>query len=241
MGDNNKEEEYSHNIDQRVSYKTDDPVFQIHSNNIDIRANHIYLFGEDSYVTDSNEGQEPGVEWTMANTFIRNLNILMRKSDKPILVHMKTCGGLWEEGMAIYDAIKACPNKITILSYTHARSMSSLIFLAADKKVMMPHSRFMFHEGTMGYEGTVKQFRTEAEELEKVGHEMMKIYIDAMKEQGKLKKKGKKKIEEWLIKQMDKKEEVYFDAKQAVEYGFADEVFGGKGIYDWKELLNFDD
>ena len=235
------DEEFSHNIDRFFKYLTDDPIGLIHENNLDMRANHIYLFGEEGYVTDSNDGSEPGVEWTMANRFIRNLNILMRKSDKPILVHMKTCGGVWEEGMAIYDAIKACPNKITILSYTHARSMSSLIFLAADKKVMMPHSKFMFHEGTMGYEGTVKQFRTEAEELEKVGNEMMVIYIDAMKEQGKLKRLSKKKIEEWLKNMMDKKEEVYLDARQAVQYGFADYVFGGNGIYDWKELLNFKD
>lgn len=233
--------DYSHNIDKRIIYKTDDPVLQIHDNNIDIRANHIYLFGEDSYVLSDGSGEEPGVEWTMANRFIRNLNILMRKSDDPILVHLKTCGGVWEEGMAIYDAIKACPNKITILSYTHARSMSSLIFLAADKRVMMPHSKFMFHEGTMSMSGTVKQYRTEGEELDKAGDDMLKIYIDAMKDNGKMKKWSKERIKEWLISMMDKKEEVYLDAKQAVQYGFADEVFGADGIYDWKKLLEYQD
>lgn len=236
-----EENEYSHNIDKRIIYKTDDPVFQIHENNVDIRANHIYLFGEDSYVLSGDSEAEPGVEWTMANRFIRNLNILMRKSDKPILVHLKTCGGIWEEGMAIYDAIKACPNKITILNYTHARSMSSLIFLAADKKIMMPHSKFMFHEGTMDQSGTCKQYRTEGEELDKAGAQMMKIYIDAMKEQGKMKRVGRPKILEWLTERMDKKEEVYLDAKQAVEYGFADYVFGGDGKYDWQKLLEYKD
>ncbi len=235
------EEEFSHNIDRFFKYMTDDPIGLIHDNNIDIRANHIYLFSSDEYVLPDNDGAEPGVEWTMANQFIRNLNILMRKSGKPILVHMKTCGGVWEEGMAIYDAIIACPNKITILSYTHARSMSSLIFLAADKKVMMPHSRFMFHEGTMRYDGTVKQYRTESEELNKAGDQMLKIYIDSMKEQGKLKRWGRDKIKAWLIERMDKKEEVYLNAKEAVTYGFADEIFGGNGIYDWKKLLTFED
>lgn len=236
--DNN---EYSHNIDKKVKYHTDDPVYQIHEQNVDIRANHIYLFGEENYVTDSNEGTEPGVEWTMANKLIKNLNILMRKTDEPILIHLKTCGGIWEEGMAIYDAIKACPNKITILNYTHARSMSSLIFLAADKRVMMPNSKFMFHEGTMAIDGTVKQYRTEGEELEKDGNNMLKIYIDAMKEQGKMKKWSRKRIKEWLIERMNKKEEVYFNAKQTVEYGFADEVFGINGIYNWKKLLEYKD
>lgn len=251
--DKHDEDEFSHNIDRFFKYMTDDPIGLIHEHNIDIRANHIYLLGEERYVTNEGgkrrsmsrglkrSGEEPGVEFAMANRFIRNLNILMRKSDKPILVHMKTCGGMWEEGMAIYDAIKACPNKITILSYTHAESMSSLIFLAADKKVMMPHSKFMFHEGTMDQSGTVKQYRTEGEELEKAGEDMLRIYIDAMKEKGKMKRWSRDRIKEWLVEMMNKKEEVYFDAKQAVDHGFADEIFGGNGKYDWKELINFDD
>lgn len=235
------EDEFSHNIDRFFKYMTDDPIGLIHDKNIDIRANHIYLFGEEGYVLESGEGEEPGVEWTMANRLIRNLNILMRKSDKPILIHMKTCGGFWSEGMAIYDAIKACPNKITILNYTHARSMSSLIFQAADKRVMFPHSNFMFHEGTMSANGTVKQYRTEGEQLELIGDQMIKIYIDAMKEKGKMKRWSRDRIKEWLEDRMNKKEEVYLTAKQAVEHGFADEVFGGDGKYDWKKLLIFDD
>lgn len=210
-------------------------VEQIHDNGIDLTSNQIYLFGEAAY-TDVHEGDEPGVEYTMANRFIKNLNILMRKSDEPILIHMKTCGGDWKEGMAIYDAIKACPNKVTILNYTHARSMSSLIFLAADKRVMMPHSTFMFHDGTMAVDGTVKQFYTEYEQTKIAEEQMLQIYIDTMKVQGKLKDEKPEKIKKWLRDQMDKKEDVYFSAQQAVDYGFADEIFGSSGVYDWSSL-----
>jgi ATP-dependent protease ClpP protease subunit len=216
-------------------YKSEDPVSQLHDYNIDIPSNHIYLFGEETY-SDLDEGSEPGVEYIMANRFIRNLNILMRKSDAPILIHMKTCGGDWKEGMAIHDAIRACPNKVIILNYTHARSMSSLIFQAADKRVMFPHSTFMFHDGTMAVSGTVKQFYTEYEQTKIAERQMMDIYVEAMKAKGKFKDQDSKKIEKWLREAMDKKEDVFLSAEQAVEYGFADEIFGLNGVYDWDAL-----
>jgi ATP-dependent protease ClpP protease subunit len=219
---------------KKVKYSPDNVVFDVHGYDIDVDANHIYLFGSEEYGLE--DQVEPGIEYVIANRFIRNLNILMRKSQEPILVHMKTCGGYWEEGMAIYDAIKMCPNPVTILCYTHARSMSSIILQAADKRVMMPNSTFMFHDGTMGYSGTTKQFLNEAEQLQKSMITMMEIYVNVMKVQGKLRSWSKKRIFEWLREQMDKKEDVYLSAKQAVQYGFADEVFDG----DWESLVSFE-
>ena len=219
-----------------IKYAGDHYLYDVHSYDIDVPANHIYLVGNDEYA--GIEDGEPGVEFSMANRFIRNLNILMRKSNDPILIHMKTCGGDWSEGMAIYDAIKTCPNHICILSYTHARSMSSIILQAADKRVMMPHSTFMFHDGTMAMAGTVKQYFTEADELKKSCEQMMKIYINSMKAKGKMKNLTTQKIRNWLRSQMDKKEEVYLSAEQAVELGFADEIFGENGI-DWDTILDF--
>jgi ATP-dependent protease ClpP protease subunit len=237
-----EEEEYSHFIDKLIKYKALDPIGQIHSANLDLDANHIYLVGEEHYsiLDGESAGGEPGVEYTMANRFIKNLNILMRKSEEPILIHMKTDGGYWAEGMAIYDAVKACPNPVTILNYTHARSMSSLIFLSADRRVMMPHATFMFHGGTENVFGTYKQFLTEVEQSKKIYEDMLDIYVAAMKARGCLSQWSTKRIRTWIQEQMDKKEEVYFTAADAVKYGFADEVFGSNGTYDWKTLLEFD-
>ena len=229
-----------HKIDRIVRYLTDDPIYQIHSFNIDLRANHIYLVGSDDYATDASGSSpdEPGVEYSMASKFIKNLNILMRKSNSPILIHMKTCGGNWNEGMAIYDAIKSCPNIVTILNYTHARSMSSIIFQAADKRVMMPNSIFMFHEGDIQFSGTIKQYRSEFQEDERQVEKMLEIYTNVMKMGGCMSSKTSAQIRRWLIDKMNKKENVFLTATQAVEYGFADEVFGSDGNYDWKKLID---
>ena len=226
----------THNIDKMVKTKKDDRLYTIHNLDLDYDANHIYLVGREEYIED---GNEPGVEFAMANRFIKNINILMRKSQEPILIHLKSCGGIWQEGMAIHNMIKACPNKITILVYTHARSMSSLILQAADKRVMMPDSTFMFHDGTQAMEGTYKQFMTEATEAEKARERMLDIYIKSLKNKGKFQRKSVKFIRNWIIEQMNLKEEVYLNANDAVLYGFADEVFGSNGIYNWESLLKF--
>lgn len=235
-------------LDKKRIVQTDDLIFSTHEYNFDPKLNHIYLFGDESHIvgTGNDDPDEPGVEYVMANYLIRNLNLAMRNGsdNDPILIHMKTNGGYWEEGMAIYDAIKACPNPITILNYTHARSMSSLIFQAANKRVMMPHSYFMFHDGTIEIGGTKKQVESSIE-FGKVNDDvMLDIYVDAMKytPTSKVKSWSKNKLKEWLRSQMDKKEDVFLTAKQAVYYGFADSIFGqGENGYDWGKLLTYTD
>jgi len=226
----------SHKIDRKVRYKVDDPVHQIHEYNIDTKSNHIYLMGETSYVY-SQADEEPGVEYAMANRFIKNMNVAMRSPDgQPILIHMKTCGGDWHEGMAIYDMIKACPLPVTILNYTHARSMSSIILQAADKRIMMPHSAFMIHRGSLGFFGEHQQCVSNLEFYKKTEEAMLDIYVNRMKERGCYSTKSAKWTREYLKEQMDSKVDVFFTAEEAVKLGFADEIFGADGNYDWSKL-----
>jgi len=215
---------------------SDDEIYTIQEFGLDIHAREIWLTPSDHYSLGVEEPlySAPGVEYTMASQFLKNLKTLEKCGDEPILIHLKTNGGEWHEGMAIYDAIKFSPCLITILNYTEARSMSSLIFSAGDKRVMMPHSSFMFHDGTMGMEGTVKQFLNEANQLKKTGQQMMDIYTGVMRFSSMWADKSEKDLEEWLRGHMDKKEEVYLSAKEAVKYGFADEVFSGC----WDDLLD---
>lgn len=227
-----------HKIDHKLKAKSDDPVWHLHEYDVDLASNHIYLFGSETYAAGNAGGEdaEPGIEYVIANRFIRNLNLCMRVNpDTPIVIHMKTNGGYWEEGMAIYDAIKSCPFPVTILNYTHARSMSSIIFQSANKRVMMPHSTFMFHDGTLGVDGTVKQVISAVDFGRIQDAQMMKIYIDNLKLKGKYSSRSRKFIHEWLREQMDKKEDVFLTAEQAVEYGFADTIFD----YNWAKLTEY--
>ena len=225
----------NHRIDHKLKVSSEDLIFQLHNYDVDLKSNHIYLMGVDRGYDLGDGINEPGVEFLMANRFIKNINICMRVNpDKPIVVHMKSCGGLWEEGMAIYDAIKSCPSRVIILNYTHARSMSSLILQAAEKRVMMPHSYFMFHDGSYGIEGTVKAVKSAVDFSKRTENIMLDIYATEMQQKGSFAGKAKEKITSFLKKEMDKKEDVYLTAKQAVSYGLADEVFD----YDWKKLTD---
>jgi len=205
----------------------------IHNYNVDIRNREIFISGEDS--TTEIGGAEPGVDHILSARIIRNLRLLTNRSDKPILIHMKTCGGDWNEGMAIYDAIKLCPVYITILNYTHARSMSSIILQAAGNRVMMPHSSFMFHHGTYGDEGEMKTVMATMEWYKRSIDIMCNLYVDSMKNtpHSKWNKSSRDKIRQWLDEQMDKKNDVFLSAADAVQHGFADSVFDG----DWAALL----
>jgi len=218
-------------LDKR--FRIDDHIYFVHEYGLDMDGNEIHVYGDERYVNE--EQTEPGVEYLMSARFIKNMNLIMGKTgNENILIHLKSCGGMWEEGMAMYDIIKTCPNYITGLNYTHARSMTSLVFLACDKRVMMPHSTFMFHEGTFAINGTVKQARVEMKELERTSKEMVDVYVDILKnsEHGKYRDKSVKWIRNWVSKQMNDKEEVYLTAQEAVDVGFAHEIFDG----DWSKV-----
>ena len=199
----------------------------------------IYLFGSESYIigvgADDSFGQ-PAVDYTMANQFVRNITTCQElwDEDQTIVIHMNSPGGCWTQGMVIRNAIYYCPMSVVILNYAEARSMSSIIGLAADRLVMMPHdSRFMFHQGTFSFEGTGTQLETEYLQWQKTKTRMEDIYIDAMKRNhGSRRGESRKDLRAWIRAQMKQHEEVYLDPEEAVDLGFAHEVFDG----DWDRL-----
>lgn len=128
---------------------------------------------------------ESGTDANMAERIIKGLHILDNSApagDKPISIIMNNLGGDWYHGMAIYDAIKACKNHITITVYGYAMSMGSVILQAADKRIMSPNSRIMIHYGTSGYAGHSKILASWAEETRKQDIEMEAIYMEKIKQ-----------------------------------------------------------
>lgn len=229
-------EQKNYKLDHRLKVKINDLVDQIHLYDLDLKSNHIYLMSVDRGYEIVPGTDEPGIEYTISNRFVRNLNLCMRiNPDSPVLIHQKVCGGAWEEGMAIYDAIRSTSQFVTILNYTHARSMSSIIFQAANKRVMMPHSYFLFHQGTFGMEGTSKQVRSAVEFDKMCDDIMIDIYVNSMKSAPYWKGRTDKQIKAWLKSGMDKKEDVYLSASEAVKFGFADEIFD----YNWENLTKY--
>lgn len=225
---------------EKLQYESvPEPIFYMHEYQLDVQNNHVYLFPSNALAaTPTYEDSEPGIEYTMANKFVMNAQIcMMTNPEMPLLVHMKSCGGFWGEGMAIYDAMITYPMPTTIMNYSHARSMSSIILQSATKRVMMPNSHFMFHDGTYGDWGTVKQVRSGLDFYDKTGGIMLDIYAHRMKERGKFKSWSLDRIKNMLREEMDKKEDVFITAQETVDWGLADEIFDG----DWEKATTYTD
>ena len=211
---------------RRISLSASTSYFieQVHNYWINLVSREIWIHGTDMN-TDDYMGLEPGVEYRMATKVIKNLHILRKQSEsESATIHLHTCGGMYEEGMAIYDAIKSMPYPVTIVSYTHARSMSSIIFQAGDKRLMMPNSYFMFHLGTMELAGEARTVWANAE-FAKLGRETMTdIYVESAHKGPKFKGWSKRRIRNLIEREMEKKSDVFLTPKEAIDWGFADGI-----------------
>jgi ATP-dependent protease ClpP protease subunit len=180
---------------------------------------------------------EAMIDHVVFHQFLRNLQILNSMGTETILIHMATCGGDWEYGMAMYDAIKnSCDDEslsdIVILSYAHARSMSSIIPQAATWRVMMPTAYYLVHFGEYGDEGNYTNVMANMHWHEKETDIMMEVYLERIREGQFFKREGwdDKQILDWLRTTMSKEQEFYMTARDAVDKGFADAVLGDEGF-----------
>jgi ATP-dependent protease ClpP protease subunit len=212
-----------------------DVLSQIHRDNICTATREIWLHstlaGDD----------EPGVEYRMATMFLKNLSVLERHGDGPILIHMHVIGGEWNDGMAIYDAIKLSPCETTIIAYAQASSMSGIILQAANRRLLMPNCEFMAHTGRvdMGME-TRAAVTLAARNMQ--SHEiMLDIFaqrcVKAQKYNRMSVEAVRKKLDQWMKDQG----EINVLAPEAVENGFADDVIGSKKypsvVQTWAEIM----
>jgi len=206
-------------------------IFDLHNFGINPDTREIVLMSRP-------ENAEDGIDWTCANTFIKNLLLLNAMNHQAILVHQCTCGGEWNYGMAIYDAIAASPSPITVLAYAHARSMSSIIPQAAKRRVIMPNADFLIHFGTAGYEGDSRSFVAEGRQIDKMDSVMLAIYTAKCIRGSffKRNKYSKDRVKEFLRRRMNENREWYMPPTEAVDKGFMDGVFGTTGFRTLEEI-----
>ena len=197
-----------------------DVISDVHGHCLDAKNREIYLHG---YVANTDE--DPGVDYKMAANFYKNIRILDTINKDPIIIHMHSIGGSWNDGMAIFDAVQLCSSHVTIIAYGQAESMSSIILQAADKRVMMPNTYFMCHFGSSGYSGNYLDVQKGAAFEKKMTDTMLDIYTEAtlggkyFKEQ--YTDPTFEKVKNYL-KRKFKDGDWYLDANEAVYYGFAD-------------------
>jgi ATP-dependent protease ClpP protease subunit len=209
-----------------------DILEEIHGYNMCLDTREIFLHGEPG-----EECEDSGVDFRMANRFLKNIRFLEAAGDDPILIHQHNIGGDWSEGMMIYDAITQCQCHIICIMHGQATSMGSIIPQAADTRIIMPYCIFMIHDGFINLTGTHKQVQSAAQLSEQVRDQMLDIYASVcinghffQKEQA-----TAKKVREYIINKMNEKEDWWLNARESVAFGFADAVLGDEGY----ETINF--
>jgi len=164
-------------------------------------------------------GQE--TNHNMAESFVKNLHVLESINKEPITIIMNNIGGDELDGMAIYDAIKACESHVTIKVSGNAMSMGSIILQAADERLMYPHAKFMIHYGSVMLANpdmhTKDQYRW-IDESKKFDAIMENIFL----------KKINEKLPDFKLSQLRKLLEfdTILSAQEALQYNFIDKVIG---------------
>jgi ATP-dependent Clp protease protease subunit len=214
---------------KKIRKRVPNDVSQIHDFNLSIRNREIYLHSRSDF------DEELGVDFHLSTHFIKNLNFLCAQNNSNILVRMhEDLGGSWTNGMAIFDAMTFSVAPITMLVYSGACSMSSIILQAADNRVLMPHADLMVHFGTESEENSYLGFMSSADFRKKYTPKMLKIYakrcIKGKFFQEYYKTPTEEKVMRFIEKQMKEKGDWWMDSEEAVNYGFADGVLGQPGF-----------
>ena len=214
--------------------RNEDCLNEIHTFGIDKELRDIYLHGFYGQSED-----EPGVDYRMATSFVKNLNHLSN-TDKSILVHMQTIGGSWHDGMAIFNSIESCPCFVSILAYGSVSSMSSIILQSSDLRILMPDVDFMVHFGSTSLDGENLAVISAAEYEKKLNSRMLDIYtekcINGAFFKNQYKSLTKDKVKGYIARKIKSKSDWYLSAEEAVYYGFADGILGDKKYKQIQEL-----
>ena len=202
-----------------------DLLYDLHNYGANIDTREIFL--HNYYSADADEN--PGVEYKMSNTFLKNIRALEIKSDsKPITIHMHSVGGEWSDGMAIYDAILMSKCYVTIIAYGQAESMSSIIFQAADRRLITKNTYFMSHFGSTAAGGEYLSVQNWVKYEKHICDIMIDIYAQSCIGGKYFKEKygsspDAEKVKTFLSRKL-KSGDWYLNAEDAVYYGFADEI-----------------
>jgi len=174
---------------------------QVMDHGVDMRARIVYVDDE--------------VDEKLRKRVVRAIKLLDR-TEGPITIVLSCEGGVVDDGMAIYGAIRTCRNKVTVEVQGLAASMGSIIMQAGDYIVMEESSKIMIHLGEFSCEDHHNNARNQLEDNERHNEWMIDLFI----------KKIKQKRPRYTRKQFE--QEIQFDrfiyADEALKLGLIDKI-----------------
>ena len=156
----------------------------------------------------------------VANVVVAQLLLLdSQSSDQPINLFINCPGGEIYSGLAIYDVMQYVAAPIHTNCVGIAMSMGAVILMAgkAGKRVALPNSRIMIHQGSAGFRGNTPDIEVQAREVLNLRDIMEEIYHQHTN----LPKKQLRR---------DMERDNFMTPEKAVDYGLIDRVVTPKDI-----------
>jgi ATP-dependent Clp protease, protease subunit len=142
--------------------------------------------------------------------------LLALSADDPasdICLFINSPGGSVLAGLAMYDVMQLIPNDVVTVATGLAASMGQVLLCAgsAGKRFALPNAQVLMHEGSAGIGGSAADVAIQADNLVATLHRMRSIIA----------RHTGRSLEEVA---RDVGRDRWFDAEQARDYGFVDEV-----------------
>jgi ATP-dependent Clp protease, protease subunit len=148
-----------------------------------------------------------------------------------VTLNIASEGGSYFEGLTMASMISTYKGKTTAKGIGIVASAATVVFLAADEKILTKNSFFMIHSAWAGAEGNAKEISKTVELLSKVDEQMVNIYTAQMESKGKLINNSVEETKAYVKEMMAN--ETWLSAEEAVDYGFADYIMDEAQIQDY--------
>lgn len=149
-----------------------------------------------------------------------------------IPVRINSSGGYVDDGVAIYNALKAHKGKVTVYVDALAASAASVIAMAGDERIMRTGSLMMIHDPASVTYGNADEHEAARTRLDKLGDLMADIYADHTGEDAE-------------TIRADMREEIWLTGDEAVKRGFATGTEQAKAVafsaFDYRVYANAPD
>ena len=155
----------------------------------------------------------------VANVISAQLLWLEQQSDKDITIQIASPGGSIYSGYTILDSMTYISPDISTVSMGMTASMATIIASSGTKgkRFILPHTRFLIHQPLGGTKERQQcsDIQIEAQEIQTLKEELTQILAD-----------NSGQPYDVVEKMCDR--DTILTAKQAVEYGFVDEIISNK-------------
>lgn len=151
-----------------------------------------------------------------SDEIIKQLLYLERtESGKPVTLLINSPGGEVKSGLAVYDMIRLMESPVNTVCTGMAASMAAILFLAGEKRVMLPHAEIMIHDPSYN------RADISGDKPREIQHKLDSLNETRLMLDEIIAERTGKPLDEILSVTQ---EDTYYKAKAAIEFGLADAI-----------------